>query len=709
MFRFVTLLFLSCQALSFDANAGGNPIRKVVTLLQDMQKEIAAEGDAEKKLFDKFMCYCDGNTDGMSKAAGEAAQRITALQSQLEAEKAEKSQLDQELMQHKMDRESANKDLQTATSIRNKEHEDYVGATGEQKENIDALTGAIAALEKGAGKSFLQASKAAVDRVSKSVKIAQSIDDYAKNKVISFLEGQNNQFGDYSSQSGEIVGILKSMNDEMDSDLNGAISAEAVAAKGFEELAAAKKAEIAANGEAIESKTKRSGSLAVSIVTTDDDIADTTADLSETQAFLANLASQCATKKTEWDSRTQTRAQEIAAISEAIKILNDDDALDLFKKTLALEQGPRSFGFLQKQSSASAASRAHDLIAAAAGKSSEHSTQLGLIMYGLTAKAVDFSKVLAMVDNMVSVLSQEQKDDDSQKSFCEKDMDKSEQESKDTSEAIASSAALIEETAAASANTAEEIAGCQKEIKALDKAVGDATEQRKNEHGEFLTFQTQNNAALQLIEKAKNRLFKFYRPNSHVEAPKRALTDEEKILASSGRSDLIATDAPEMIDGTSQAVYVQIRTASNAAPPPPPETWDAYESKGGKSNGIISLMEMLHKELQGDLTEAENDEVTSQKDYERLMAESQAARAQNVESITSKEAAKADLDMKVESTKQANASQEAQLSNIKDYLAQLHSSCDFLLQNFDLRKAARANEVESLKNAKSVLSGANFA
>merc|ERR1719405_69304 len=258
-----------------------------------------------------------------------------------------------------------------------------------------------------------------------------------------------------------------------------------------------------------------------------------------------------------------------------------------------------------------------------------------------------------------------------------------------------------------STTLASEIENLQSEVKALDKAVAEATEQRKEEHAEFLTFQTENNAAVQLIEKAKNRLFKFYRPNLHKEAPKQELTDEEKLLAASGASDMIATDAPVMIAGTTQAVFVQLK--DDAAPPPPPDTWGAYQKKDGKSNGVISLMEMLIKELQTGITESKHEEETAQKDYERLMSESQKTRAQNVESITAKEAAKADLDAQVESTKSQKASQEAELANIKGYITQLHANCDFLPENYDLRKAARANEAESLKNAKGVLSGANFA
>merc|ERR1719353_565887 len=157
-----------------------------------------------------------------------------------------------------------------------------------------------------------------------------------------------------------------------------------------------------------------------------------------------------------------------------------------------------------------------------------------------------------MIDGMVAVLQEEQKDDDTQKAFCDQDIAKSELEQKDTEEAVAASQAFIDETTSESAATADEIVELQKEIKALDKAVAEATEQRKEEHAEFLVFQQQSSAALQLIDKAKNRLMKFYRPTMYKEAPKQELTAEEKILADSGRSDLIATAAPDFIAGTMQ-------------------------------------------------------------------------------------------------------------------------------------------------------------
>merc|ERR1719281_444269 len=398
------------------------------------------------------------------------------------------------------------------------------------------MNAAIAALEKGMGKAFLQSQSQAAARLQKVVDSAMSVDDYQRNLVLSFLAGKQNPFGEYQSSSTEIVGILKAMKDEMDKDLNGAISDEEKSAAGFAELSAAKKAEISAAGSAIETKTQRSGELAVSVVTTADDIEDTTKELGDLQEFLANLASQCGTKKSEWGERQQVRAEEIAAISEAIKILNDDDALDLFKKTLALDQAPRnvashSFGMLQLKVKKSPAARAHDMIEATLQKAGKHKAQLELIELSLKAKKVDFSKILAMIEGMVQVLHEEQKDDDTQKTFCDSDIEKSTREKKDTEEAVAASQAFIEETTAESAATAEEIASLGKEIKALDKAVAEATEQRKEEHSEFLVFQQQSNAAVQLIEKAKNRLFKFYKPAFYKAETTPEPSDEDKLFS----------------------------------------------------------------------------------------------------------------------------------------------------------------------------------
>merc|ERR1719296_325863 len=102
----------------------------------------------------------------------------------------------------------------------------------------------------------------------------------------------------------------------------------------YEGLMKAKKKESEALTASIESKTKLVGELGIQIVQMKADLSDTEAALAEDRAFLADLEKSCSTKTAEWEERSKTRAEELVALADTIKVLNDDDALELFKKTL---------------------------------------------------------------------------------------------------------------------------------------------------------------------------------------------------------------------------------------------------------------------------------------------------------------------------------------------------------------------------------------
>merc|ERR1719243_303707 len=98
--RRVALLCISALlgGLSNGAAAlGANPIRKVVTLMQNMQKEIEETGAKEKELFDKFMCYCSNNNGALAKSIADGKAAIEELEAKAKSEAADKSQTEQEL------------------------------------------------------------------------------------------------------------------------------------------------------------------------------------------------------------------------------------------------------------------------------------------------------------------------------------------------------------------------------------------------------------------------------------------------------------------------------------------------------------------------------------------------------------------------------------------------------------------------------------
>merc|ERR1719351_490184 len=126
--------------------------------------------------------------------------------------------------------------------------------------------------------------------------------------------------------------------------LNEGTEAEDAAIKAFDELIAAKKKEVVALTKEIETKLGRIGDLGVEIAQMKNDLGDTEEALIADKEFLANLDKNCEIKKKEWEVVVKTRAEELAALADTIKVLNDDDALELFKKTL-----PSASSFMQIQ------------------------------------------------------------------------------------------------------------------------------------------------------------------------------------------------------------------------------------------------------------------------------------------------------------------------------------------------------------------------
>merc|ERR1719420_225998 len=339
-FRAFVLLILAANAEMQQAG-GANPIRKIVTLLQNMQKEIEAEGAKEKELFDKFMCFCSGNDGDLKKKAADATAQAEELTAKIKSEEAEKTQLAQDLIDHKKDREGATGDIEEATVLRTKEAAAYAEFKADSETNIAAMGKAIPALEKGMGGAALL-QLPGVTGLKKIVESYPKMDSMDRRTAMAFLEDSSESTG----ASDEIVGILKAMKDDMEAELKDAIAEEEKSIAGYNDLKASKEKEIEMATEAIETKMSRAGEIAVSVVQSQDALEDANEEAADTTKFLATLEKDCATKTKEQGERDKLRSMEVAAISEAIGILNDDDALDVFKKAM-----PSAFvqtAFLQK-------------------------------------------------------------------------------------------------------------------------------------------------------------------------------------------------------------------------------------------------------------------------------------------------------------------------------------------------------------------------
>merc|ERR1719310_1887651 len=190
---------------------------------------------------------------------------------------------------------------------------------------------------------------------------------------------------------------------------------ETAAVSAHKELVSAKTKEIEALTKAIEVKSKRVGELAVEIVMMKNDLEDTEAQLLDDKKFLKDLSKNCETKEAEWDEIQKMRAMEMVALADTIKILNDDDALELFKKTLP---SASAAGFLQLSVSADSLREKARAVLLKAQKANPSAMELGFVELALQGKKVGFEKVIKLIDNMVAQLKKEQIDDDAKKDYC---------------------------------------------------------------------------------------------------------------------------------------------------------------------------------------------------------------------------------------------------------------------------------------------------
>jgi len=699
-------LFACSPALAAGAEqkAALNPIRKVVNLLQSMQKKVEQEGKDELELYNKFMCYCKTGGGDLGASISAAEDKIPAVQSSIEESEAKLSGAKADLKQAQTDRTAAKDAMAEATALREKEAATFANFKAEHDTDIAAIAKATAAIEQGVAGSFLQTPAA---QVLKHIVSKGDLPEADQETVTAFLS----QSTGYAPQSGEIIGILKQMGDTMAANLADATATEKTAIENYKGLMAAKNKEVEALTATIEAKTKQIGELGVAIVNMKEDLDDTSASLADDKKFLAELETSCATKTSEWEERSKTRAEELVALADTIKVLNDDDALELFKKTLPSASASLlqlQVGKSAQRNEALAVLRSAQKIANAGDKPGLEFLTLALSGKSSSAGAAGFDKVVKMIDDMVVLLGKEQNDDNDKKEYCEAQFDVSDDKVKALKRSIGAAESDIATAKESISTLTEEIAALEAGIKALDKSVADATAQRQAENAEFKALMAADTAAKEVLNFAKNRLNKFYNPKLYKPPPKTELSAEDRIYANNGGE--ITTAAPGGIANTGISAFAQVsmHAKNDAAPGPPPSTWGAYSTKSEGNTGVIAMIDLLIKDLDKEMTEAETDEKNSQADYETMMKDSAAKRTTDSKALSQKGSAKADTEAALQETSEHLADQNKELMATEKYIASLHAECDWLLQYFEARKEARTGEVDSLKKAKAVLSGADY-
>jgi len=552
--------------------------------------------------------------------------------------------------------------LDTATALRTKELAEFNAEEKESLQTISSLKSAVIALSKHHEAALVQqeSSASAMDFLKVPVMLQQLLQKHAdmftpsqKRAVGSFMQTAT----EYAPASGEIFGILKQMKETFETNLANSQKEEMQSQKDYEDLKAAKEAEIAAGQDLIDTKTGELGTTDEKNAQSKESLADTRETLAADTAFLADLKERCQNMDQEYEERTKTRQLEIQAVSKALAFLSSDEAHDLFTRT---------FNFVQIKVSIKSHKRAQ--VSKVLSEAAQKFQDPRLSTLAVQARLDAFTKVKKSIQDMVDKLIKEKEDEIKHKDFCVEELNNNERDTEMKERDKADLEAKIDDLAMTIDTLAKEIEVLKADVAELQVQMKRAGEDREKQNKEFQVTVADQRATQKLLAAALNILKGFYE--------KAALLQKK-------------------------AVEKQM---AGQAPPP---GFKSYE-KNAASGGVMGMMQGIIDDAKAMEAEAIRGEEDSQKAYEDFVKDTNTS----IEAKTKDIVSKSDMKAKAEQEKvEAETEHEGVMGEIEQLMnenADLHKSCDFTLKNFELRQTARDDEIEALKQAIAMFSGASF-
>eukprot|EP00928_Gymnodinium_smaydae_P074030 TRINITY_DN57119_c0_g1_i1.p1 TRINITY_DN57119_c0_g1~~TRINITY_DN57119_c0_g1_i1.p1 ORF type:complete len:765 (+),score=278.64 TRINITY_DN57119_c0_g1_i1:77-2296(+) len=693
------------------AGASDTPVTRVVKLLEGMTTTLNKEMDEDKALYGKLKCWCNDNQYEKDGAATASRAKIAQLESDVESFTAKASELKTSIGELEAGVAADKQALNEAQALRDRQLKEAHDASVDSTQAIENLKAAIVVLSKhheappestvdgGAvfkserdSWSFLAQAPGARDALQK-LGLSEEADEGAVGEVglhVGFLQqhasgaglsawpaadmaavtkalqsaaafvqgrGSSSYYPSYQSQSGNILGVLKQLKEEMEGSLSEAQKLEASRAATFAELREAKREEIANGEQMAERKEGEHADTVNKLAEAKEDLGQEKAALTESERFLANLKTTCDDADKNFEQRKAARLAELQAVSETIGILKADDARDAISATYSFVQRDTSSRGVATAASASSSA------AAVLRRAANHLHSPRLSVMASSVELDSFAKVKKAIDDMVAILKTQQADEVKKNDWCKGSFHENDVATAKETDAKASLEAKIAALAESIKTFEGEVSDAQNRISQLQLELQRASEDRLKENHDFQQTVADQTATVEVLKKALEKLATYY--------------------------DLAQTGS----------------TAAGTARQTPPVPQMEYS----KSKGAGGVMELLKKLIQeaGDLkADAKNSENNAQAAYEQLVADTNDSVKTLQNEVVSKTKAKgvATKD-KLQADSDLTASVE-ELEGLSKYNAELHGECDYLIKNFDLRQQARQEEIDAMQQAKQILSGA---
>merc|ERR1719375_1748791 len=644
------------SSLTFDTEAAKNrPVSKVITLLKDMLKQLEKEAEEDEEIYDQLACWCETNDKEKTKSIADAEARISDLTTKIEELTASSARLNTEIKNLEKEVAENQNALDKATAIRQKQLAEFNSEEKDLLESISALKSAVTVLSKH--NSLLQMPRSHVDGVAASVQremqkhasLLSGVLTHKERKMVSsFIQSPEDYF--------DAEPTFKQSYAPQSGEIFGILKQMK---ETFETNLAASQKEEMQNQAAYEdlkaAKEEEIKAGQAQLDTKTQELADTDQHLSQAKMDLDDTRNSLTADEKFLMNLKETCQQTDAEWEERQKMRQEEmqavsEALSILASDDAHDTFTKTFNFVQVKPAASLLQEVNR----------EKASQLLF----KTAR----EKVKMAIDDMVTQLIKEKEDEIKHRDFCTTGFNDNSRAQELKARDIDDLEAEIAQLTSTIAELAKSIGVLQSEITEMQLQLKRAGEDREVENKDFQATVSDQRETQKLLTSALNVLKAVY-------AKKFLQVGASKRLVQPG--------------------------------PPPPPGFGEYKKAGG-AGGVLGMLEQIiadAKQLEMEAIKAESD---AQKAYEVFLKDTNASIEKKNRDITNKSEEKSTAEGDKTSAEEArNAALNEQQQN-KNEEAALHKSCDFVMKNFDIRQAARDQEVEALRQAKAILSGAKF-
>merc|ERR1719490_718208 len=666
------------------------PIRKVITLLEEMKSTVEKDASEDLKAYDKYMCWCETNKKEKTAAIEAAEQRIADLTTFLEEAAAEEAELKTEISGLESDIAADEDALKEATAVREKEMTAFQDSEADMKETLQLLGEAITTLSKV---QLLQKHGKPVMQQSKQ---AEAVLLQVRNKVRHFPKYQDVLRKDLYDVLGSFHDIAEvAVERRQHANLGGAFLAEtflprkdiaALEQQGRKQLPWEKSEEqlgqeanpnaLEGNAAGAKSYNSRSGSILGILKEMADEFARDLAEaqkaeLAAEEAFQNLKAAKLAEIKAATEQKEAKEGQLAKLLSDVAEAKEDleattaaltaDDPRALYAKTQ--DQMPTLLQLTSDQTTVArerAVKRSMQRIARVARKHGN----LVLASLAVRMELDGFAKVKEMMDKMLAELAKQQKDEYAKWEECKKGIDETEDSIKEGEYKKKDLDEKHKEIVSSIETLEQQIEDLKNDVSEMQVSLKKAGEDRKAENQVFQTSISDQRATVLILEKAMARLKEFY--------------------------DLVQIQAHRQI------------------PAPPPKPSSTGYSKNAGAGGVMTLIQMIIEDAQRTEQELSSTEQKAQEAYGSFVKDAKASIEADRKSIEQKTAEVAEAKGEKSETEAAQLANDDELTTLNNLLKAHHLECDYLLKYFDIRQQARQEEMDSIKDAKAILSGADF-